>query len=276
MGKRHMFTKLFKRIKAISRPAKEHYEKTLSGLRSKGTALKHMRRLGWTPRTVFDIGVATGTKGLYGIFDEVCYVLIDPVSETEIFMQELCRKYPGSRYFVLAASESDGETQIAISPGFSGSSIHKMGKDRELRIVPTRRLDSIDAEHNFEAPFLIKIDTEGHELNTLRGAAQCLKKTDVVIAEVSLWSDKKKQKTGATTFDELVLFLKAQGFVLYDIVDVVYRPIDAAMGIFDAVFAREDCSLRKESAFRTPSQHEEIDRKKTQKFEGRKADLLNR
>ncbi|MEM7263829.1 MAG: FkbM family methyltransferase [Planctomycetota bacterium] len=232
-----------------------------------------MKKSGWAPGTIFDVGVATGTPGLYGIFDDVRYVLIDPVAEVEPFMKQCCEEYPGSIYYVVGASDCDASAQISVSAGYSGSSMHKK-PGPESREIPTRSLDSIVAEQELPTPFLIKLDIEGHELRALEGAQKTLEQTDVVIAEISLWNDRKRE-TGGATLEDVFSHLQARGFVLYDIVDIGYRPSDGAMGLFDAVFVRGDCKIRELLAYRTKEQRAEINAHKAAKYARAKSELTD-
>jgi 16S rRNA G527 N7-methylase RsmG len=51
--------------------------------------LSHVKRLGFKPKTIIDVGVAYGTPGLYGVFDDVKYLLVDPLREYETVMQDI-------------------------------------------------------------------------------------------------------------------------------------------------------------------------------------------
>ena len=62
-----------------------------------------------------------------------------------------------------------------------------MGSALEKREIEVTTLDKFLESHpGLKRPLLLKIDTEGYELNVIRGGAAFLRQTDVVIAEVSV------------------------------------------------------------------------------------------
>jgi len=60
------------------------------------------------------------------------------------------------------------------------------GKQVEKREVAVKTLDTLMEEYGFEPPFGLKIDTEGFEDQVVRGATNFLRRTQFVIAEVSV------------------------------------------------------------------------------------------
>ena len=50
---------------------------------------------------------------------------------------------------------------------------------------------------------------------------------------------------GAPEFFEVIKFMKDKGFVVYDILNGFYRPLDKALGQVDIVFVKEDGKFRK-------------------------------
>jgi FkbM family methyltransferase len=228
-------------------------------------SLVRLRSNGFVPTTVFDIGVATGTPGLYSIFENVRYVLVDPLTESEPFMAKICERFPNSFYRVAAAGAAQGEAPFVVEPGLSGSSFLMKGGTLPVRNVPVVTLDSLVDEHDLKGPFLVKLDVQGFELEVLRGLVRHLDKTEIVIAETSLWADRKR--SGAPTTAELIAFMSDRGFVLYDIAGIAYRPRDGAIAEMDLLFCRADSSLRAHASYRTPEQKAERLAQKKAKFE---------
>lgn len=217
---------------------------------SKHQTLTRMRELGVTPATVFDVGVAMGTSGFYGIFEDVRYVMVEPLKESLPFMQELAEKYPGSVMINAAAGSKPGEQTFVVDPAFSGSSFLLSEKAGELRTVPIVTLDGVAREHGLSGPYVIKLDVQGFELEVLAGAEEVLKDTQAVIAEASLWADLKGR--GMATFTGLVNWFDARGFVLYDIAGLVRRKLDGAISELDLVFCPADSPLRKVKTYKSP------------------------
>ena len=231
---------------------------------SKRIALKRIRELGITPRTIFDVGVATGTKGLYGVFPDVRYVMVEPLVESAPFMEELLQTYPGSIAVQAAAGRAPGEAEFVVDPTLSGSSFLLKPKFGETRTVPIVTLDGLVEQHQLEGPFIVKLDVQGYELEVLAGAEQTLKQTQAVIAEASLWADKKR--AGMAKLIDLMNWFNDHGFVLYDVAQIVRRKLDDAIAEMDLVFVPADSPLRQYERYKTLEQKEEVIGERRRKF----------
>jgi FkbM family methyltransferase len=231
---------------------------------SKRLALERVRELGMSPKTVVDVGVATGTKGLYGVFPDVRYVMVEPLKESIPFMEELAQLYPGAIKVHAAAGRQAGEAEFVVDPGLSGSSFLLKRKFGEPRKVPVVTLDSLIAEHALEAPFLLKLDVQGFELEVLAGAEEMIKSTALVITEASLWADKKRK--GMASFVELVNWFDQRGMVLYDIAQIVRRELDGAIAELDLVFCPADSPLREFMRYKTEEQRVQVIGERRKKF----------
>src|SRR5665213_3181193 len=131
---------------------------------TKGSSLLRAKNLGARPKTVFDVGVAMGTNGYYGAFEDVRYVLIEPLEESAAFMQQIVDTYPGSIAIQAAAGPEAGEADFVICPKLSGSSFLLKRRGSMVRKVPMVTLDGVVQEHALEGPFVIKLDVQGFEL----------------------------------------------------------------------------------------------------------------
>src|SRR5690606_28720272 len=94
------------------------------------------------------------------------------------------------------------------------ASIHRrsprtaLGADSAVREVPLQRLETILRDTGARPPFGVKVDTEGHELEVLRGIGAAVDDIDFLIAEVSV----KERFVGGYTFDEFLEATRALGF----------------------------------------------------------------
>jgi FkbM family methyltransferase len=231
---------------------------------SKAQALQRMRDLGVAPRTIFDVGFATGTEGLYGIFPDVRYVIVEPLAESRPFMEEHMRAYPGSIAVHAAAGREAGEAEFVVDPSLSGSSFLLKRKFGEIRAVPMVTIDGLVQQHGLQAPFIIKLDVQGYELEVLAGAEQTLKQTEAVITEASLWADRKR--AGMTRLMDLMNWFNDRGFVLYDIAQIVRRKLDEAITELDLVFCPADSLLRQYERYKTQEQREEVIAQRRRRF----------
>src|SRR6185503_12666523 len=118
----------------------------------------------------------------------------------------------------------------------------------EQRQVPMVTLDHLAQTHRPPAPYLLKLDIQGYELEALGGAEGMLADTCAIVTEVSLWGDRKRR--GMAEFAELVAWLRQRGFVLFDIAQIVRRDFDDAITEMDLVFLPADSPLREISAYK--------------------------
>lgn len=217
-------------------------------------ALEVLKTNGFEPSVILDIGVAKGTPALYSIYPDSYYYLIEPLVEFEKDMQEILQKINGE-YVLAAAGSYTGEIKINVHAGhLDGSSIFKesMGKeaDGDERTVQILRMDDILKTKINKETILIKLDIQGAELEALNGCKEFLESVEVVIMEVSMFQFMKD----APEFFDVVSYMKNINFVVYDIIFGWNRPLDNALGQVDLVFVREDSSLRKNHAFSTLEQ----------------------
>ena len=223
--------------------------------------LNHLESVGFRPATMVDVGVAYGTPGFYGVFEDVRYLLVDPLEEYVPVMENICEKYHG-QWKLCAAGPEKGEITMNVHPDLSGSSVHKESEgphvDGVPRQVPMHRLDTLLAEGEFKGPILLKLDVQGSELDVLAGATNALPDMEVIIMEVSLFSFYKD----TPQFAEMVARMLKLGYVVYDLFGGNNRLLDNALGQVDICFVKENGIFRATHHYTTREQREEFTRKR--------------
>jgi FkbM family methyltransferase len=187
----------------------------------------YIKRLGFTPRTIVDVGVAYGTPSLeshslYEAFPKSYFVLIEPLKEFEPYMREILKKYKGE-YLLTAVGARDEKQIININSRYMARSsicrrnpIELSDNGLSQREISVTTLDRLMEEHNFQPPFGLKIDTEGFEIQVIEGAPRFLQKTQFVIAEVSVM----ERFEGGYSFAEFIALMDRCGFSVCDILDI--------------------------------------------------------
>jgi len=140
-----------------------------------------------------------------------------------------------------ALSEKSGTEVFHVSENEVSSSFHEIKKEfqddsnffEQVRSVKTETIETVSldeccADHNV---LLLKIDTQGHEMNVLRGGINTLKKTAVIVLENSVHS---LYENGSLYF-ETDAFLRQQGFVPADFV-IPFRRNGIFTTEFDAIY----------------------------------------
>ncbi|MGH8431171.1 MAG: FkbM family methyltransferase, partial [Solimonas sp.] len=144
-----------------------------------------LRRYGFRPATIFDIGVAYGTYELYWAFPDAYYHLIDPTPESLHHMRVLSRRLHCEIHPV-ALGDREGEATVEIRPDIQGATLLEDVAPHEILRhdrVPLRRFDSLIGE--IARPALAKIDVQGAELMVLEGMTGRMRSIDAFIVETS-------------------------------------------------------------------------------------------
>jgi FkbM family methyltransferase len=219
------------------------------GLRqSIGDVLAFVKDLGFTPATIIDVGVAAGTPGLYDYYPDANILLIDPVAENEEFMRRICDRYPKARYALTAAGSREGSITMSVDPAFSGSRIVDLlgrnsgGRDQTATMTP---IDKLVKEFGLSGPYILKLDTEGSELDVLAGATQTLRETELIIMEQRVAPSSK-----APVLRDALNVLHEYGFATYDMIGRNCNDADFTLKQIDLVAVKIDGFFRTENGNR--------------------------
>ena len=203
-----------------------------------------LQSFGFEPKTVFDIGVHAGTPLIYNAFPDAHFVLADPVAECENQVARWKDRI-SMEFHCCAVGAAKGSVQVNIPTTTRRTAIARASvleyaegyretfESVEKIEVPVRTLD--DLAKGAVPPFGIKIDTEGYELEVIKGARKTLKDSEFVLAEVSV----RPRFEGGYRFSEFVAEMGKQGFEPLDFM----RPIRPDSSDCDLLFARYDSEL---------------------------------
>jgi FkbM family methyltransferase len=208
---------------------------------------EHLAGLGVRMKTVIDVGVGNGTETLYAANPGARFVLVEPVPDTRGTVAAIARRLD-AKFFNVAAGARDGEIDFHLHDDITGSSMYRQleggALDGTLVKVPVRRLDDIIG-HEVTRPCLLKIDTQGAEVDVIDGARQLLRSVDIAIIEVSF----HQFREGAVEMHEVVQAMVAAGFRCYEVLEGHYRSVDNALAQVDLVFVPEQSALRSVKTF---------------------------
>ena len=195
---------------------------------------RYLRRYGFEAPVIIDVGVLNGTPWLYDAYPDRKFILVDPLEESRVAVADL---WGGLDYdfHVTALGSRKGSVEMDIEPTRLARSTpgHRFDAAAviEKRRVDVVRLDSIT--DGLSGPFGLKIDTEGHELEVIKGATRTLERCEFVIAEVSI---KKRFKDGYR-FSEVIAAMAERGFEVHSFLsgltrsprmsDVLFIPADS-------------------------------------------------
>jgi len=180
--------------------------------------LEALKLDGYAPRTLLDVGAHIGTFSLAFLqaFPDCVPTLVEP----NPFCEEALAKLPFERRMA-AASDENGEAELFLTKEWlqsTGTSLYRENTDffRDevtiRRTVPKARLDDLFAGRRFD---FVKIDTQGSELDVLRGGETLLRGADYILIEISLVN----YNAGAAPAEAVFAQLAAMGFAPVDVTD---------------------------------------------------------
>lgn len=226
--------------------------------------LRQAQSMGFVPTTVMDIGAAYGSfaSQCFPVFPKARFLLVEPLVEYQPALRKLTEAMSTAQCIMAAASAHQGEVSLNVHPDLVGSSLFReVEKDTNVNGVPRTvcaiTVDSLVKETGAKGPFLLKVDVQGAELDVLRGAERMLADTEYILLEVSLF----KFFQDGPDFNDVVLYMKSRGFVIYDISGLQYRPLDNALSQLDVAFVREDGLFRRRHYYATSEQREAQNRR---------------
>lgn len=198
--------------------------------------------LKFDPRAVVDIGASDGrwTEPFLEAFPEARVLMVEPLEEHAQKLTRLTQEHPGLRYQCALLGES--ERMVEFNRYGHKSSV--LGNSRGERFGDVKQqkmttLDTIMETLQFPAPDLLKLDVEGAEILVLKGGAKALASAEVVELEVSLLPFKKD----LPLFDEVVTFMSASGFRVFDCFGILGRPTDGMPVQGECIFIRKQSKL---------------------------------
>lgn len=208
-------------------------------------ALLHLKAIGYSPDLIIDVGAADGTPPLQKSFPESRFFWIEPLKEFEAALKNLQQTYKGD-YAITAVGSKEGNFVLHVHKDLHGSTIfHEIdgeAVDGVPREIPVTTLNKLGATHSWKQynKILLKADVQGFELEVLEGAKEILPLVDVVILEVSFFRFLKD----APEFYDVITYMKNIGYVVYDMVSGINRPLDYALGQKDLIFVKENGFFR--------------------------------
>lgn len=202
---------------------------------NKLNSLINLKKVGFNPSLVVDVGAQVGTPELYQAFPDSHHIFIEPVVECMPALHEISKGLRACTIFNCAVSNVNEDMKLSLSDTRQYSSIDiEIGT--ESRSIEVRTVDSIYEEIGKHESILLKIDVDGIELKVLQGSRTLFKNECVIIIEATL-GDKSPR------FNSLVEHLSAYGFKVFDIVDPLYRPRDWHLWQVDLVFVHQKSNL---------------------------------
>lgn len=206
-------------------------------------ALERLRSMNFSPAHIFDVGAHSGE------FAKLCR-RIWPRAKLTCF-----EVLPHCVMELQAWSVTDGN--VDIMPSLLGAEtrsavpFHEMETASSVleehlsprvpvRSYPMTTIDEVVGNSGLQPPTFLKLDVQGYEFEILQGAKSTLSRIDVILAEVNFIDIHRD----VHLLEDLIVFLRDNDFVAYDICGMHSRPLNSALWQADFMFVPRHSYLR--------------------------------
>jgi FkbM family methyltransferase len=174
--------------------------------------------------TLIDVGARWGVVDLWREFGDKAKVFCFEADEEEAQRLSAETTTPNIEYIPVALSDNDKGITLTITEGVGCTSAYRpirhlyerypgckiMRPVRSIR-CPSTTLDQFIGSRGIEIVDAIKLDTQGSELDILRGSQKALERCALVVVEVEF----NPLYEGQPLFCDIDRFLRDRGFVLW-------------------------------------------------------------
>ena len=209
-------------------------------------ALRLLQAQGFAPRVVVDVGANIGewTTLASRIFREAEFHLVEP----QPACVEALRRFAPPRYTVHPVALTAGGIDTvrivggaADGRGTGAGVVAATAADPPAALLPATTLDALLGGRWSESDrVLLKLDVESHEMTVLAHGLRVLGAAEVVVIEFQAFPF---DGVAAPLLGDMLGFLHARGFTLYDFAGLASRPRDQRLRTGDAVFVRTSSPL---------------------------------
>lgn len=209
--------------------------------------LQHAAKIGFNPKVIVDGGAFKGnwTVNTAGLFKNSQFICVEANPHLIGSLKQSTGSIQPTPHVVnIALGEKSGTATFNIwrdVDSDTGASLlsHVSGLPNTMVDVRLDTLDNLLNEIQI-TPDLVKLDLQGGELSALKGAQKSLEQAEMFIIEFGCL----EAYVGRTTPHDLLDIMYDHQFVLYDVVDLGYRPYDGALTGGDFFFVKRDSQLR--------------------------------
>jgi len=207
-------------------------------------ALDRLKAVGFEPQLIFDVGAYQG---------DFARIALQTWPQTQIACFDVQRAaldrlksefgYWTKVFECLLGSKENEAVALNLSETASSVLQEQAVPQNKSALFQMTTIDCIIAsEFGGTSPDLIKIDTQGYELEILRGAESNLAQVQVIIAELNLLDLHHE----VPLLHDIVHWLSDRRWVAYDICGLTRRPLDQALWQSDFVFVQESSPIRRD------------------------------
>jgi len=211
--------------------------------------LNLLSKCGFSPRTILDIGAYQGdwTKMTHQIFPLAKIFMIEATPDNERLLKNVSEASGLSMALLGDKSKKTIDFYIANPKETSittGNSVYiektRYFDKKHLIKLPMTTLDEMVAKRKLKNIDFIKIDTQGSELNILKGGKKTVDKAEFVLLE----TQNLEYNNNAPFTEDVIIAMKSYGFRLFDILETHYLATGELFQV-DLLFAKKTSRFMK-------------------------------
>lgn len=190
---------------------------------------------------VFDVGANRGDYARYlaAHLPDVTIHAFEPVGTTFALLHAAVGDRPTVHCNPFALGDMPGTAQIGANPGDVNNSIVESSSTGATETIEIRRGDDYCRERNIARIDMLKVDTEGYDLNVLMGFSRMLHERRIKLVQVEAGMNRRNRKH--VELARLTAFLIPFGFEWFGFYEQVreYNHPAGALRRVDAVLVNE-------------------------------------
>jgi FkbM family methyltransferase len=215
----------------VERATKRDYTKPIFSTKFP-RVLQRMAALAGEVGTIIDVGASNGSwsDSVRPCWPNANYLLVEAQEVHAAALRHYATINSNVTIENSAASDTTGKLYFLENGPLGGSASHEPFPEGNIEL-PCISLDDSIANHQLPGPYLIKLDTHGHEREIFIGAEHALRNTALIVVEAYTFAN-----FGRMRFWELCDHLADRGFTPAGISDPTYRPSDDLLWQMDMWF----------------------------------------
>lgn len=209
---------------------------------------------GFSPRTILDIGAYQGdwTRMMKVIFPLSRVFMVEATPDKKNILKKV-EEADGFEIALLGEKNKKSVDFYVADPKetdiTTGNSVY-IEKTRFFDVdhvvkLPMTTLDDLVKKKKLKNIDFIKIDTQGSELDILKGGKKTIKDCQFILLE----TQNLEYNSGAPFIEDVIIDMKGYGFRLFDIVEIHYLP-DGELFQVDLLFVKKDSKFLKGGSLR--------------------------
>ena len=203
--------------------------------------LNSLRDKGFTPGKILDVGANVGefARMCKSTWNTSKVMMVEATKECEADLQSV-----GEDYIITVLSSEDGKEIkfYKTSENLKGTGnsyyLEKTSHYADDKLVEevmiSQTIDTVFPEYDFD---LLKIDTQGSEIDIMMGAKSSIHKSKYVLLEVQIG----EYNIGAPSKEDVIQYMSSIGFDKYDEVENHYWPVDGGLFTRGQIFQQDLC-----------------------------------